>query len=204
MAKEKETEAKIVLERTYNVPLRKYFIKAKNYKKTNRAVSGLREFLLKHMKGDSIKIGKYLNLKIWENGIRNPPHHVKVEAKKDDKGVITAEIVGAPKEKVKEAKKRKAEVNKDEKAKVDIKKPEEKAGAKESKEKEGEKKIEKDTVDTEKIPNVKGVERKELKKEKTKPKKSFKPAEKKPAPKPATTAPKKLDEKEVLKDLTGD
>ncbi|MFH1316668.1 MAG: 50S ribosomal protein L31e [Candidatus Woesearchaeota archaeon] len=200
MAKEKETEAKIVLERTYNVPLRKYFIKAKNYKKTNRAVSGLREFLLKHMKGDKLKIGKYLNLKIWENGIRNPPHHLKVEARKDDKGVVTAEIVGAPKEKVKDAKKKKAETKKDEKEKVDSKIVDVKAESKESKVKEVEK-IEKETVDIEKKPEARVEEKKEVKKEETKPKKSVKPAEKKPQSRPSST---KVDEKEVLKDLAGD
>lgn len=92
MAKEKET--KITLERTYNIPLRRKFQLAPRYKRANRAVKAVREFLQKHMKSDDVKLGYYLNLKLWERGIRNPPHHVKINAIKDDKGVVRAEIVG--------------------------------------------------------------------------------------------------------------
>ncbi len=96
------------LERTYNIPLRKEFMKAPKYKRTNKAVIALREFLAKHMKSDSIIIGSYLNSKLWERGIRRPPHHVKVTAVKDEKGVVTAELVGAPQPKPKEEKEGKA------------------------------------------------------------------------------------------------
>lgn len=93
MAK-KQQESKVVLERTYNVPLRREFLKSPRYKRTNRAVRALREFLQRHMKSDDIRIGKFLNLFLWERGIRNPPHHVKVNVIKDDKGTVRAEIVG--------------------------------------------------------------------------------------------------------------
>ena len=99
--KEKET-SKVVLERTYNVPLRRYFQKEKYYKRTKRAVSGLREFLCQHMKVEKyekdtkVKIGKYLNQLIWKNGIKNPPHHVRVKVTKDDKGIVFAELVSTP------------------------------------------------------------------------------------------------------------
>jgi ribosomal protein L31E len=113
MAKEKEEETKIVLEREYNVPLRREFIKTANWKKTKKASKALREFLVKHMKpegmdGGNVKIGKYLNEELWKHGIRNPPHHVKLIAKKDDKGIVTAELVGAPEEKPKEGEKKEA------------------------------------------------------------------------------------------------
>jgi len=109
MAK-KEKEAKIVLERTYNVPLRREFIKVPRYKKAAKAVRGLRAFLIKHMKPGTdekgkimLKLGKYLNEDIWKHGIKNPPHHIQVDAKKDEKGLVTAELTGAPKEEKKEA-----------------------------------------------------------------------------------------------------
>lgn len=96
--KKKEEKAKIVLEREYNVPLRREFIKAPKWKSTQKAAKGLRKFLMKHMKQDDpkmIKIGKHANELLWKHGIKNPPHHIKVTVTKDEKGVVTAELVGA-------------------------------------------------------------------------------------------------------------
>lgn len=94
MAKKQESNVKIVLERNYNVPLRKEYLKAPRYKRTNRAVKALRSFLIRHMKSEDIKIGKHLNQIMWKNGIKNPPHTVSITAIKDDKGVVRAELVG--------------------------------------------------------------------------------------------------------------
>jgi ribosomal protein L31E len=59
---------------------------------------------------ENIKLGKYLNLELWKHGIKNPPSRVKVNVTKDDKGVVTAELFGTPKEEKKvEAPKKKAE-----------------------------------------------------------------------------------------------
>ena len=46
------------LERTYNVPLRKEFLKVPKYKRAKKAVKALKQFLAKHMKSDNVKIGK--------------------------------------------------------------------------------------------------------------------------------------------------
>ena len=83
------------LERIYNVPLRKGFKKAVRYKKAKKAVKTLKEFLAKHMKVDikNVKIGPIVNEKIWERGIRKPPHHVKVTAVKED-DVVKVELFG--------------------------------------------------------------------------------------------------------------
>ena len=86
----------IILERTYNVPLRKEFLKVPKYKRAKKAVTALKQFLVKHMKSDDVKIGRYLNDEIWKHGIKNPPHHVKLNAVKDKDGLVTAELVGAP------------------------------------------------------------------------------------------------------------
>jgi large subunit ribosomal protein L31e len=91
MADKKPT---VELERTYNVPLRRVFGKTPKYKRTNRAVSALREFMVRHMKSEDVKIGRELNKLVWENGIRNPPHHVKVLATKDSEGVVRVELFG--------------------------------------------------------------------------------------------------------------
>ena len=95
MAK-KEEKAKIVLERTYNVPLRESWLKSPRYRRAKKAMTALREFLSKNMKGKEVKIGPHLNLKVWEKGIQNPPHHVKVTAIKYDNGIVRSELVGFP------------------------------------------------------------------------------------------------------------
>lgn len=96
-----EKSSKNVLERTYNVPLRRQWLKVARHKRAKKAAKGLREFLIKHMKPENddpknVKIGKYLNDHLWERGIKNPPHHVKITAVKDEKGIVRAELVGAP------------------------------------------------------------------------------------------------------------
>ena len=96
MAK-KEEEPKTVLERTYNVPLRRRWMHVPKYKRAKKAITTLRVFLEKHMKSDNIKLGKYVNEELWKHGIKNPPHHVKVNVvKEDDK--VTVELIGAPEE----------------------------------------------------------------------------------------------------------
>ncbi|MEK6900383.1 MAG: 50S ribosomal protein L31e [Nanoarchaeota archaeon] len=80
------------LERTYNVPLRKEFMKAPRWNRSKKAVTALKQFLAKHMKSEEVKLSKELNEAVWSRGIKYPPHHVKVKAVKNDKGVVTAEL----------------------------------------------------------------------------------------------------------------
>ena len=82
------------LERVYNIPLRKEFRKAPKYKRANKSVIALRQFLSKHMKSEVVKLGPYLNSKILEKGRKNPPHHIEVKAVKED-GVVKAEYAKA-------------------------------------------------------------------------------------------------------------
>ena len=101
----KETVSKSVLERTYTIPLRREYLKVANWRRTEKAVTAVREFMIRHMKSKDIKIGKALNEQLWKHGIKNPPHHIKVNAVKDDKGVVKVELFGvkekAPKVKTK-------------------------------------------------------------------------------------------------------
>jgi len=84
------------IERVYNVPLRKEFQKAPPYKRAKKAMAALKSFLIKHMNSENIKVGNYLNELIWARGIKRPPHHVKINVVKDDKGMVVAELVGKP------------------------------------------------------------------------------------------------------------
>lgn len=104
MAKEKNLP-KTVLERVYAIPLRRETRKVAPYRKSKKAIRAIKEFILRHMKSKEISIGKHLNKKIWEHGIKNPPGKVKVTAAKDDKGKIFVELFGAKKEAKKEEKK---------------------------------------------------------------------------------------------------
>jgi len=129
--KKEKKEAKIVLERVYNIPLRKEFQKAPKNAKTKKAVSAVRKFVLKHMKTKNVKLGKYLNLELWKHGIRNPPHHIKVNCVKDETGLVKAEIVGAPKEEKKEPKKKIVKKKEPEEKKIEEVKDEKKEKARE-------------------------------------------------------------------------
>ena len=146
MAK-KEEASKTVLERVYNIPLRRETLKVPPFKKANKAVKTVKQFISRHMKSENVVIGKYLNLKIWDHGAKNPPHHVKVNAVKDDKGKVFVELVDAPKEKPKVEEKKAA---KKEEKEIKDEKPEEKLekeveGIKEERAEEA-KKIEKEEI----------------------------------------------------------
>lgn|SRR3989338_2076913 len=94
MANKKETTTTI-LERTYNVPLRKEYQKAPNWKRTGKAVVALREFIGHHMKSKEVLMEKEVNELLWKHGIKNPPHHIKVTAAKSDKGVVRVKLFGS-------------------------------------------------------------------------------------------------------------
>jgi len=130
----------MAIEREYNVPLRREFMKAPKHKRANKATKALREFLAKHMKTDieNVKISKWINQQIWNRGMKKPPHHLKVKVIKDDKGIVNAELSVLPQKaisekKQEEEKKGKLEEKKKEKAE---KKEEVKEEKKEEKEKE--------------------------------------------------------------------
>lgn len=82
------------IKRNYVVPLRRGFVNTPRYKRTNKAVRVLREFMIKHMKSEDIKIGPKLNLLLWEKGIKNPPGKVEVTAIKNKEGTVKVELIG--------------------------------------------------------------------------------------------------------------
>ncbi len=93
-------------ERVYNIPLRKEYMKAPRWNRTKKAAKALREFLAKHMKSDKIKLSDDINKELWKHGIRNPPHHIKVNAAKNEEGEVKAELFGIKKESPKEDEKK--------------------------------------------------------------------------------------------------
>ena len=123
MAKKEET-TKIVLERVYNIPLRRQFLKAAKWRRTEKAITALKQFIAKHMKSKDIAIGRYVNKEIWKNGIQNPPHHIKVTATKDEKGRVMVELTELSPNAKRQIEKASQLKKKDEKAKKEAKKEE--------------------------------------------------------------------------------
>ena len=76
------------IEREYTIPLRRQVDKVPRYKKANKAIRTIKEFLVKHMNirdGDlkKVKIDKFLNEEVWFKGIRKPPQKIKVKVVKE-------------------------------------------------------------------------------------------------------------------------
>lgn len=139
----------MTIQRTYNVPLRREFLRSPRYRRAKKAIIALRKFLQKHMKSEDVLIGRKLNELVWLHGIKNPPHHVKVDVVKEDDGRVYAELSGFKYQKPiveEEKKKGKDEVKKEAKKgegiiKEELEKLEEKTEKiKEIKEKKGEEK----------------------------------------------------------------
>lgn len=81
------------IERTYIIPLRREFLKVPKYKRAKKAITAIKEFLVKHTKTTEIKLGKQLNQAVWVRGIKSPPHHIKINVKVVE-GVAQAELFG--------------------------------------------------------------------------------------------------------------
>jgi|TARA_B100001964_G_C14237318_1_gene603125 large subunit ribosomal protein L31e len=177
MAK-KEEKPKTVLERAYNVPLRKEFQKVAKWRRAEKAVTGLRKFIAKHIKSENVLLGKYVNKELWKNGIKNPPHHVKVTAQKDDKGKVTVELTELPSEAKREIEKEKG-----------LKKTKEE---KEAKKKEEAKKAEEAKKKEEKAPETKQEKAKEEEKKEIKELKKELPKQQVPKP---VAAPKQVEQR---------
>lgn len=160
--------------REYTIPLRKKTILVPRYKKANRAVKAIKEFLVKHMKvrdrdTNKVKLDKYINEYIWYRGIKKPPAKVKVTATKDNTtGVVHVELVNIP-DKLKHKKNKEEKEQKESQQKAEQKKQEQQSMAqkaqqtmqakgKQSSEKSQEKEGESDK-DSEKSPQKKKEEK---------------------------------------------
>jgi len=64
-------------ERVYTIPLRDAY-RAPSTKRAKVAVRLVKEFVLRHVKADVVKISPALNEMLWARGISKPPHRVKV------------------------------------------------------------------------------------------------------------------------------
>ena len=147
------------MERTYNIPLRKEFMKVPKYKRSGKAIKAVREFLARHMKTEieNVKLGKWINQEILNKGRRSPPHHIEVNASKE--GIIVkAELKELPRKAIEEMKKedeRKKELDKKKDEKKEEVKKEEQEEKKTEEESEKDKILKKEVMHEKPVqPNV--------------------------------------------------
>jgi len=123
------------MERIYNIPLRRTWLMAPKWRRSKKAISAIKVFLEKHTKVKTVKLSKWINEAVWENGGKSPPGKLSVKVEIDrEKSLAKAELVELPKKA-----NRKLEVSKKqaEKAKkVEASKPKEVAEEHEHKEEE--------------------------------------------------------------------
>ncbi|MGH9921136.1 MAG: 50S ribosomal protein L31e [Nitrososphaerales archaeon] len=76
------------LSRVYTINLAKVWLSPAN-RRTKRAINMIKEFAVRHMKAEEIKIDEELNRQMWKRGIRHPPRKVRVKMVKDEDDVVT-------------------------------------------------------------------------------------------------------------------
>lgn len=149
-----EEKNKIEIEREYVIPLRSKGRHVPRYKKTNKAVKTVKEFLVRHMKIrdrdlNKIKLDIRVNDYLWSQGIKNPPCRVKVKAikKEDFVYVSLVELTKKLENKQKRIEKREEKVKKSEKIqKTEEKVPDKNNETPENEEKKEEEKELKETL----------------------------------------------------------
>jgi large subunit ribosomal protein L31e len=82
-------------ERVYTIPL-KAAKQVPRWRRSNRAMSEVKNYLSKHMKTpvENVKIDQSLNEVIWARGNMKPPLKVRVRAVKFEDGGVEAEFAG--------------------------------------------------------------------------------------------------------------
>lgn len=68
------------LKREYIIPLRRKVKTAPMWRRSKKAISVLKNFMIQHMKAENVVICSELNELIWKNGGKNPPGKVSVVA----------------------------------------------------------------------------------------------------------------------------
>ena len=123
MAEEKTEKTQTgSVEREYTIPLRREWKKVPRYKRVNKAVKAIKEFMVRHMKIydrdlKKVKIDRYLNEELWFRGIKKPPARIKVKAFMDG-DIVKVQLAEMPEKlKFKKAREEKSEKSSEEMAK---------------------------------------------------------------------------------------
>jgi ribosomal protein L31E len=79
-------------ENVFTIPLRDAEKKSTRRRSTY-SVSIVKDYIMKKMKTDNVKIGKFLNEALWESGKKKAQRNVRVKLIKDEE-VVKAELIG--------------------------------------------------------------------------------------------------------------
>jgi large subunit ribosomal protein L31e len=79
------------LSRVYTINLGKAWL-TPMYRRTDRVMNMVREFAIKNMKSDEVKIDQDLGRHIWARGKTNPPRKVRVKMVKDEDDIVTVTL----------------------------------------------------------------------------------------------------------------
>ena len=75
------------VERVYTINLGKVWLSPNN-QRAKRAINMIREFAVRHMKSEDVKIEEDVSHLVWARGIRHPPRKIRVKLTKDDDGAV--------------------------------------------------------------------------------------------------------------------
>ena len=83
----------MVKEQIYTIPLR-VVKRVPAWKRANRAVTEVKNFLVRHLKVEptKIKIDRTINEHLWEKGCEKPPLSIRIRAVKFADGEVQAEL----------------------------------------------------------------------------------------------------------------
>lgn len=75
------------VERVYTINLGKVLLSPNNHR-AKRAINMIREFAVRHMKSENVKMEEDVSHLVWARGIRHPPRKIRVKLTKDDDGTV--------------------------------------------------------------------------------------------------------------------
>lgn len=70
-------------ESIYTIPLRKEWLKGPRSRRSNRALTTVRNYVKRHTKASNVKISKGVNQTIFAHGFKKPPGKIKVQVEGD-------------------------------------------------------------------------------------------------------------------------
>ena len=111
------------LSRVYTINLGKAWLTPR-YRRTDRVINMVREFAVKNMKSDEVKIDQDLSRHIWAKGKTNPPRKVRVKMVKDEDDIVTVSLYEEAAEMAEEGEREEEEADKDKKRSKKTKKEE--------------------------------------------------------------------------------
>ncbi len=75
------------------VNMRRGIEKVPPYKRAAAAAKYLKAFVKRHMKADDVKLGQDVNDEIFSRGMKDPKAKIRVMCSKDDKKIVTINLV---------------------------------------------------------------------------------------------------------------